>query len=104
MIQQSPIVDIVATASPVHKREVRAGVSYLLSLGFQPRLCGSFQSSSSYLYAQNEINCFKNFKKALFAKDSKIIWSLRGGYGSQRLLQHLDQMQSYPKYPKVLLV
>ena len=99
----SPIVDIVATASSVRKGEVKEGISYLLSLGFQPRLCGSFQSPPSYVFAQDEKDCFKNFKKALFAKDSKIIWSLRGGYGSQRLLSPLDQMQQRPNSPKVFI-
>ena len=100
---EKPIVDITATASSVHKGELREGISYLSSLGFQPRLCGSFQSPPSYVFAQDERDCFKNFKKALFTKDSKIIWSLRGGYGSQRLLSYLDQIKKRPSIPKVFI-
>ena len=99
----NPIVDVVATASSVRKREVLEGFSYLLSLGFQPRLYGSFQSPSSYFFAQDERDCFKNLKKALFAKDSKIIWSLRGGYGSQRLLPYLARIKTFPKNRKVFI-
>ena len=99
----NPIVDVVATASSVRKGEVLKGISHLLSLGFQPRLCGPFQSPPDYVFAQDERDCFKNLKKTLFTKDSKIIWSLRGGYGSQRLLPYLAQIKTFPKNRKVFI-
>lgn len=100
-MKKKPIVDIVATASPASKKEIQHGEAFLKHLGCQPRLCGVFRSSS--LFAQNESSCFKNLKKALLSADSQAVWSLRGGYGSQRLLPYLDQIKAAPKRRKVFI-
>ena len=39
---------------------------------------------------------FKHLKKALYAKDSKVVWSLRGGYGSLRLFPALAKLKKPP--------
>ena len=82
------IVDIVAPASSVSPLELKNSLKFLKELHLQPRLRGSLQKKS--LFAQNEKTAFLNFKKALCAKDSALVWCLRGGYGSGRLLEHLD--------------
>ena len=97
------LVDIVATGSPLPKKEFNQALEDLKALGFQPRFNGSIKKTTG-LFAQEENTCFKNFKKALFAEDSQIIWCLRGGYGSQRLLKHLDSINKtlLPK-PKLFI-
>ena len=45
-----------------------------------------------FLCAGPRENRFKDLKKALLAEDSKMIWCLRGGYGSLQLLESLKTM------------
>ena len=45
---------------------------------------------------------FKNLKKALLAKDSKMVWCLRGGYGSLHLLESLRALKK-PKHCKLFM-
>ena len=100
---KSFLVEVTAPGSPAPPSKLRESFSFLKSLGFQPRLLGSSCSSGVSLFAQDSKSAFNNFKKALFSKDSQIIWCLRGGYGSQRLLSFLDQMKKKPKTKKLFI-
>ena len=97
------LVEVTAPGSPVLSSKLKKSLSFLKKLGFQPRLRGPLESSRGSLFAQDGKLAFNNFKKALFSKDSRIIWCLRGGYGSQRLLSFLDQMKVKPKTMKLFI-
>ena len=95
---QSRVIDIVAPGSSVPKPLAIQVFKMMKSLGWAPRFYGSLKSSSPF-FAQEEREAVLNFKKAILAKDSSMIWCLRGGYGCMRLLAHLKNLKnnSFPK-------
>ena len=97
----SDIVDIVAPASVVSSMDLKKSLEFLKKLNLKPRFRGSIRKSS--LFAQSEQEAFKNFKKALESKDSCLIWSLRGGYGSLRMLEYLDSLKKKSLVKKVFV-
>ncbi|MDE0151347.1 MAG: LD-carboxypeptidase [Bdellovibrionales bacterium] len=97
----SNIVDIVAPASSVSVEDVKRSLKFLKKMNLKPRLKGPIKGSS--LFAQSDSVAFENFKRALWAKDSFLIWSLRGGYGSTRLLKFLSALKKAPEVKKVFI-
>ena len=97
----SNIVDIVAPASAVSSTDLKKSLQFLKKMNLKPRLRGSMRGFS--LFAQSESEAFENFRKALWAKDSSLIWSLRGGYGSARVLKYLDSLKKAPAVKKIFI-
>jgi len=95
------IVDIVAPSSASDKRGLKQAVDFIKSIGLVPRFQrGIF--GADLLCANSDEKRFLHLKTAINAKDSKVIWCLRGGYGSARLLPMLDKLKS-PKFTKLLI-
>lgn len=100
-LEPGDIVDIVAPSSSSDKKGLKLAVEYIKNLGLTPRYQrGIF--GSDLLCANSDEKRFKQLKNAINAKDSKVIWCLRGGYGSARLLPMLDKL-STPKFTKLLI-
>lgn len=97
----SNIVDIVAPASVVSPGELKKSLEFVKKIHLKPRVRGVIKNSS--LFAQSDSMAFENFRKALWAKDSFLIWSLRGGYGSVRLLEPLNALKTIPDTKKVFI-
>lgn len=87
-LQKGDIVDIVAPGSACPPEQLVAGVKWLEDQGFKARYDLDILKPDMYLSHSDEFR-FKDLKKALFTKDSKAIWCLRGGYGSFRLWPEL---------------
>src|SRR6201999_2596399 len=45
---------------------------------------------------------FRQLRKALFARDSRAVWCVRGGYGAIRISQRLQALKA-PRQPKLLI-
>ena len=95
----SLVVDALATGSGLSLKDQKTALKKLSLLGFKPRLRGAV---SSGFFAQDEKKCFRHLKKSLEARDSQIIWCLRGGYGAGRLLPFLDDLKKPPS-PKLFI-
>ncbi len=95
------VVDVIAPASSASAGDIKKAAACLKKMGLKPRWRGSMKQSS--LFAQKSSEAFENFKKALGAEDSLLIWSLRGGYGSVRLLKFLDSMKRRPSIKKIFI-
>lgn len=104
LILKSRVVDLVAPASPVTSRQVQEAFRQVRSLGFEPRFLRNRwpQKTKSGLFADSDRGRFEDLRQALKAKDSGLIWCLRGGYGSMRLLPFLKRMKK-PQNPKLLI-
>lgn len=87
-LKRGDIVDIVAPASACSEEHFRMGVKWIESMGFKPRFNAHLLQPDLYL-SNSDAFRFQDLKKALYAKDSKAIWCLRGGYGSFRLWPEL---------------
>ncbi len=95
------IVDIIAPSSGGDRKSLLKAIKFVRGLGLRPRYQkGIF--GPDLLCASNDQNRFKQLKTAVQSKDSKVVWCLRGGYGSARLLPMLDKLKT-PKNPKLLI-
>jgi muramoyltetrapeptide carboxypeptidase len=83
-LKPGDIVDVVAPASACSEEHFRLGVKWIESMGYKPRFNPHLLKPDMYL-SNSDAFRFQDLKKAVYAKDSKAIWCLRGGYGSFRL-------------------
>lgn len=83
-LKPGDIIDIIAPASACSEEHFRLGVKWIENRGFKARFNPNLLKPEMYL-SNSDAFRFQDLKKALYAKDSKAIWCLRGGYGSFRL-------------------
>lgn len=95
------IIDIVAPGFAPRPEEVEGAVQLLKEWGYQPRLPEGL-ISPHFLHSNSDEQRFYFLKKALMAKDSRFIWCLRGGYGSNRLWPYLRKMKK-PSFAKIII-
>lgn len=92
-LQQGDLIDIVAPGMKPRPRTLQGIKSFAKSWGlnvrYSPEIIGK-----DLLCAQSKEFRFKDLKKALLAKDSKMVWCLRGGYGSLHLLESLNKVKA----------
>ncbi len=101
-LEPGDVVDVVAPASGAYRQEIKKIQQLLESWGLEPRLDPQIVDPKAPLMAHSDEERFRQLRQALLASDSKVIWSLRGGYGSLRLLPLLAKMKR-PKRPKLFL-
>ncbi len=85
-LQPGDIVDVVAPASRCTPAELKAGIRFIKSLGLVPRVPSDLFGGKMPLFANTDRARLRQLKAALYARDSKMIWCVRGGYGSLRLM------------------
>ncbi|WP_413581590.1 S66 peptidase family protein [Bdellovibrio sp. HCB288] len=100
-IQEGDIIDVVAPGYPVQLPEVDGARDFLLRWKLQPRIPKNI-IKPHFLHAHEDEMRFAFLKSAIQSKDSRVIWCLRGGYGSNRLLPMLAKLKK-PKEPKLLI-
>ncbi len=100
-LREGDIVDLVAPGFAPSKEEVAGAVRWLKDRGYRPRLPGK-TLTDHFLHSSPDEVRFELLKSALLAKDSEIIWCLRGGYGSNRLWPELLKMKK-PIKPKLII-
>jgi muramoyltetrapeptide carboxypeptidase len=100
-LQPGDIVDIVAPASKCSVAELKAGVKRVEQLGLTARVpSGLF--GKSVLFSNSDTKRLAQLKRAVFARDSRMIWCVRGGYGAIRLMPEILKWRT-PRYPKIFL-
>jgi len=100
-LQPGDIVDVVAPGYPTGKEEIARAKKFLEDWNLVPRLPKNIMKPH-FLHAHEDEMRFKLLSEALNAPDSKVVWCLRGGYGSNRLLPYLDQLKK-PSTTKLLV-
>lgn len=93
-------VDIIAPASHCPPEKLQEGIDFIKSLGLIPRVPADIIGGEVYVASPLKTQ-LRHFKEAL-KSDSKVIWCLRGGYGSMRLVPFLSKLAP-PKTPKLLI-
>jgi muramoyltetrapeptide carboxypeptidase len=93
-------VDIIAPASASTDEVLNQGMAWLREIGLVPRMPEKMINTDLFFAAPLEEQ-WEFFKDALYS-DSKVMWCLRGGYGSMRLLPLLETLTP-PKKPKLLI-
>lgn len=95
------IVDVIAPSSYTSRKNLKAGVDYLKSLGLVVRMPKDLVKPD-FVYANTTKKTLQHMKKAFYAKDSKAVWCLRGGSGGFRLMKELSKWKR-PKHQKIFL-
>ena len=91
--QPGDLVDVVAPASPCLPADLERGLAAARALGLRTRVPENFFAKNS-LFANTDQKRLAHLRAAVEAEDSNLIWCVRGGYGSIRLL---EQMAKWPK-------
>lgn len=100
ILRPNDSVEIVAPASASPEMKIDQGLAWLKNLGLNPRHPHNMIQTDLFFAAPLEQQ-WEHFKEALYS-DAKVIWCLRGGYGSMRLIPLLEKLTP-PKNPKLLI-
>lgn len=96
VLRPGDIVDIVAPASACKRQELAGAVRFLRAQKLVPRYSPQIFLPRPGLFAQTDQERLRQLKAALWAKDSRAIWCVRGGYGCLRLLPELAKLKRPP--------
>lgn len=100
-LTKGDIVDIVAPSGFSNPEILVSAVTELNRWGLVARTYIDFSACHPY-HSDDDVVRFEDLKRAIHAPDSKVIWCLRGGYGSARLLPYLKKMKK-PNNKKLLI-
>lgn len=100
-LKKGDTVDVVSPGFASTPEEVENARRFLLKWGLKPRIPKNL-IQKHFLHSNSDEKRFGFLRAALEAEDSKIIWCLRGGYGSNRLLPLLDKLKK-PRQQKLLV-
>lgn len=92
-LQKGDIVDVVAPAGKPRAHAIQGIESFLAQWGLKARVPKEL-IAKDLLCANSREKRWFFLKQALLAKDSKMIWCLRGGYGSLQLLDDLKKIKA----------
>lgn len=95
-------IGIVAPASPVLPERVERGATALRSLGFASRLSPGALKSGPLYFAGTPAERLSDLHAAFADPGTSAVMSLRGGYGSNYLLEGLD-LEAVAAHPKPFL-
>lgn len=98
---EGDVIDVIAPGYPSQPHEVEGARQFLLKWKLQPRIPKGI-IKPHFLHAHEDEQRFAFLKAAIESRDSRVIWCLRGGYGSNRLLPMLAKLKK-PKAPKLLI-
>ena len=89
-LRPGDVVRVVAPAGPFDPAAFEAGLSLLRTrFGLEPRHRSDITARSRYL-AGDDARRLDEWNEAVADPEARAIWCARGGYGSMRLLEHLD--------------
>ena len=94
VFQPGEIVDVVAPASKCPKPDLQAGLELIRSWGLVPRVDKALFGKDRFC-ANSDQQRARQLTAALKAKDSRLVWCVRGGYGSGRILSDVFR-RSFP--------
>ena len=92
-------VSVIAPASFAREERVERGLAALRALGFQPRLGASAVERGPLYFAGSRSQRLADLQTAFADETTSIVMCLRGGYGSNYLLDGLD-VQTIARHAK----
>lgn len=101
-LKPGDLIDIVAPGSSTSSETLEGATNAATRLGFKVRVPAGLIHAHPFHSHEDEIR-FEYLKNALYAKDSKVVWCLRGGYGSNRLIPYLSKLKTPPVKAKLFI-
>jgi muramoyltetrapeptide carboxypeptidase len=96
-LEPGDVVDIIAPASGTSESGLKKAQEFLERWGLVPRVPDDLYGPD-VLCANSDEKRFEHFKSAIQAKDSKVVWCVRGGYGSVRILPFIHKMKKPTRF------
>lgn len=90
-------IGVIAPAGVVAPRELESGVARLSALGFEVRLGAAVHGPRARYLAAPDVARAADLSAFLADRTINAIVAARGGYGSARLIPHLDLARAQPK-------
>ncbi len=101
-LQQNDLVALVSPAGFLSDGEtVNRAQKLLYKWGFKSYAGQNILQQAGH-FAGNDLQRFADMQKAIDNPDVKMIWALRGGYGSIRIIDELN-WHNFKKFPKLLV-
>ena len=99
-LKPGDLLAVVAPASPVAPDLFAAGAAILETWGFRLSYGPEIFAPRPY-HPAADLNAWQFFRRALIAPDVSGVICARGGYGTLRILEHLDYslLASHPRVP-----
>jgi muramoyltetrapeptide carboxypeptidase len=94
-------IGIIAPAGPVLEEEIRPGLKYLESLGFEPVCSPHLFDQKGYLAGEDRSR-LKDLHTVFRDKKIKAVFCARGGYGTHRILPKLNY-GLFSRNPKIFV-
>ncbi len=101
-LEKGDIVDIIAPASGCTEAEYDKAIEFVRKFGLTPRFREYNNVIKPGLCANTIDYRFEHLMDAI-ESESKAIWCLKGGYGSQKLLKKLDGLYDNPPEEKIFI-
>jgi muramoyltetrapeptide carboxypeptidase len=101
-LRKGDLIGLVTPAStPDSEEKIVKGAAYLEQLGYQVKLGKNIRDTHGYFAGTDEERA-ADFNNMIRDKQVRAIFSIRGGYGTPRLLQMIDY-RSLKQNPKIIV-
>jgi muramoyltetrapeptide carboxypeptidase len=100
-LKKGDTVAIIATARKISEEEIKPAIAFLEIYGLNV-ICGAHLYKTDNQFAGTDEQRASDLQWALDNKEIKAIIIARGGYGTMRLLEHID-FTEFKKHPKWLV-
>jgi muramoyltetrapeptide carboxypeptidase len=101
LLAPGDIIDVVAPGFRCSPEQLENGLQFLKRQGLVPRVPPDL-FGADLLCANTDAHRFAQLRKALYARDSRAVWGVRGGYGAIRIIQRLQALKP-PAHPKLVI-
>jgi len=101
LLAPGDVIDVIAPGFRCTSEQLANGLAFLEQRGLVPRVPPDL-FGEDLLCANTDARRFAQLRKALFARDSRAVWCVRGGYGAIRIIQRLQALRP-PSRPKLLI-
>ncbi len=98
------IIDVIAPSFGTPEVPLEKYSEFISSLGYKARFADNFMKSNADLFSSNTDHVrYNNLVNAILADDSDIIWAIRGGYGSTRIIPMLSKYDFSRQKKKIII-
>ncbi len=101
LLARGDVVDVIAPGFRCTQQQLEGGIAFLQRQGLIARVPPDL-FGEDLLCANTDARRFAQLRKALYARDSRAVWCVRGGYGAIRIIQRLQALQP-PAQAKLLI-
>ena len=101
LLAPGDVVDVVAPGFRCTAEQLENGIAFLRRAGLVPRVPPDL-FGEDLLCSNSDPIRYRQLRKALFARDSRAVWCVRGGYGAIRIIERLQALQP-PRQAKLLI-